>query len=176
MKLSNLEISSLVRMTQPSAGENGATDIEFDGTKGAVISSQLYALAFYNLMNGYVAGKDGGSSVTGFVFTTYDSSNVVMTESAPVKVDMVMDELGTKLVAKAETTAPDTSADAYFTKMTVSFVSNEEGVDKEFLIMETTAPALTKFAQAIGSTGKKGIMVEGGMDTKFSTTFTLSWK
>jgi hypothetical protein len=177
MKLSNLDILSTMRLTQPEGADaNQVLDIEFSLTNNAVISNDFLALAFYEMMNGYVTGKDGGSSVTGIKFAAYDQTNVMIMESEPVKIDKIVDEVNTKLSVLSETILVDSSVDKYVAKVTVSFVSNNMGTDEEFLIFTSTAPATTKFAEVVGAGPLKGVQLEAGMSTKFTGSFTLSWK
>jgi hypothetical protein len=179
MKLSNLEISATARLTQPDVGDEDQTlDIEFDVSKGATISNELYALAFYNMLNGYVDGEDGGPVVTGFKFTAYDEAGGVVMESVPAKVDMVVDESYTRLEALSETVSTDTSADVYVAKIGVSYVANDEDVESEFMVLESMAPATCIFSEEIPASDPvaKGILIDDGMATKFTMKFALSWR
>jgi hypothetical protein len=176
MKLSNLDILSTLRLTQPDGADvNQVLDLEFSLTNSsAVISNDLLALAFYDMLNGYVTGADGGPVVTGIKFTAYDQTNVMIMESAPVKIDKIVDEANTNLAVVSETIVSDSSVDKYVAKVTISFVSNKAGVEEEFLILTSTAPATTKFAEVIGAGPAKGVLLESGLSTKFTGKFTLS--
>lgn len=176
MKLSNLEIASTMRFTQPNVGdENQTLDIEFDVTKGATISNELYALAFYGLMNGYVNGEDEGGVVTGIKFTCYDENDTVVMESVPAKIDMVVDEMYTRLEAMSETVVVDSTADVYISKIDISFIANDETVEKESLILESPAPATNVFSEIITGTDK-GILLENGNTTNCIGKFILQYR
>jgi len=177
MKLTNLEISSTMRLTQPNVGDELQTlDIEFDLTKGAVIDNDLYSLAFYGMLNGYVDGKDDGPVVTGIKISAYDQTNVLVAESVPSKIDMVVDEMYTRLEAKSTTLINDTSTDVYISKIAISYVANDEGVAKESLIFTSPAPATCVFAEVIGVTTKKGILLEAGNETSMFGKFALFFR
>lgn len=179
MTLSNLSIASTLRITQPATSDKDQVlDIQFDLTKNATISNDFLALAFYELMNGYVTGATSGAATPGLKFTAYDRTDAVIMQTSPVSIDKIIDEVNTNLVVSADTTIASSGSDVYITKVTASFVSNNSGANEEFLVFTSLAPANTTFAEAIPAVtpAKRGILLSSGSSTKFMAEFTLYWK
>ncbi len=176
MKLSNLEVYATMRFTQPNVGDESQTlDIEFDVTKGAKIDNELYMLAFYGMLNGYVNGEDGVVT-TGVKFSFYDESDVLIAESIPSKIDMVVDEMYTRLEATSETVITDSTINVYIARIDISFVANDEDVAKESMILTSPAAATNIFSEIIGAGPEKGIMLENGNETNAQGTFILQFR
>ncbi len=177
MKLSNLEIGSTMRITQPDTDDAGQImDIEFDVTRGATILTDLYELAFYGMLNGYVTGVNGGSANCGFKFVGYDKDGTIVMESGEVKLDRVVDETNTKLIATTETVVSDMTTDVYITKLDIEYVSNDADAGSDNAIMTSNSPAMCAFAEAIPATAPvlNGVLITGGMDTRFTGSFEIS--
>lgn len=177
MKLSNLEISSSMRLTQPNVeDENQVLDIEFDVTKNATISNDLYALAFYKMFNGYVTGTDTSSVTTGVKFSFYDENDTIIAESIPAGIDLIIDEYYTRLEAYSETLIADSTSERYITKIIISFVSNDNETEYESLILTSIAPTTCTFAETIGESTAKGINLASGTEILASGMFKLYYK
>ena len=179
MKLNNLDVYATMRITQASGGEQTqALDIEFDATKNAAISNDLFKVAFYNMLNGYVTGTDGGGVTTGFKFVAYDQNDVLLIETNPTKLDMLTDEINTRFESVSSKSLADTTTDIYISKIEIFYVANNSGVVSNYKIMTSTAPANNIFAENIGIVApiKKGIMVKGGQSSVFDTKFSLVYK
>lgn len=179
MKLNNLDVLSTMRITQADGGENAQVlDIEFDVTKNATISNDLYNLAFYGMLNGFVTGADGGGVTTGIKFVAYDQNNAMVMQTTPVKLDKVTDEVYTRFQSICTYNKPDTTTDIYISKIEIIYVSNESSVEKLSTVLISTAPATNVFSEDIGTVPpiKKGILISGGQSTTFVGEFSLTFK
>lgn len=178
MKLSNLEITSDLRLTQPNSGlESGQTlDIRFVIDTGSVVSNEFYNLIMYEMLNGVVNGESGIVN-TGVKAVYYDATDAVIATSDVVPLDKITTEAGTELVANTTATKTDTTVTKYVTKVEVYYVANDSGVADDKLIFTSTMPQKTTFAEATGVGVIKGVAIPAdGGDTALKASFKLFWK
>ena len=178
MKLSNLEITSEVRFTQPSSGdESGQTlDIKFGIYAGCVVSPEFYELILYEMLNGALNGESGVVT-TGIKTVYYDQTNVVWSTSDTIKLDKVLTETGTELVAVTTATKADQTVPYYITKIETYYVANDNDVADDKLIFSSTVPQRAVFAEATGIGTSKGIAIpENEGAVQVLNTFKLFWK
>lgn len=178
MKLSNLEITSEVRLTQPASGDeyNQTTDIRFGVDAGSTVSSQFYELLMYEMLNGVVNGEDDVVT-TGIKTVYYDATDAIIAESNVVPLDKIMTEMGTELVAMNTATKLDSSVTEYLSKVDLIYVANDSGVADEKLIFTSIQPQKTSFAESTGVGTAKGVAIPAnGGDATLKATFKLFWK
>lgn len=178
MRLSNLELTSTFRLTQPNTSEeNQLVDIQFalDGSK-ANIPNEFYDLAFYQMLNGFVTGKSETGVDTGIKAVIYDNNGLAIAESAVVMLNKVMTETGTKLTAEASVAVADTTNSVYITKIDLVYVSNDSAAETEQVIFTSAAPVSCAFADDIPGTNPvvKGVEVLGGYDSLFTCMLNMS--
>jgi hypothetical protein len=178
MKLSALEITSELRLTQPATGaESGETlDIRFGIDTGCTVSPEFYELILYNMLNGQVTGEDGAVT-TGVKAVYYDASNVMLGESNVVKLDKVITETGTELVAMPTVTLTDSTVERFVTKVNIYYIANDADVEDAKMIYSSTVPQKTIFAEATGVGAGKGVAIPAsGGSAKLTTNFKIYWK
>lgn len=178
MKLSALEITSELRVTQPNSGpESGETlDIRFGIDSGCSVAAEFYELILYNMLNGQLSGEDGGIT-TGIKAVYYDASNVILATTNVVKLDKIITETGIELVAAPYANIIDSTAERFITKVDVIYVANDNDVEDDKLIYSSTVPQKTSFAEATGvGTGKGVAIAANGGAAKLTTNFKIYWK
>jgi len=178
MKLSNLEITSELRVTQPAAGdESGQTiDIKFGIDTGCTVAAEFYELLLYEMLNGRVNGEEGAVT-TGIKAVYYDQTNAVYATSSVVKLDKVMTETGTELVAEPLANKADSTVTSYITKVELYYVANDADVADDKLIFTSIVPQKTTFAEATGVGTGKGIAIPANAGAvKVGNTFKIFWK
>jgi hypothetical protein len=179
MKLTNLELTSELRIVQPVGIEDAqVVDIRFalDGQR-ATIQPDFYNAVFYQLMNGFVVGSDGTGFITGVKCVAYDNVGTVIGETEPTKLDRVLTEGGTELSCITTVTLPDSSTASYIHRVDVVYVANDNDVETEMTIFSTTSPQYTSFAEDIPSTTpvKRGVEIGANMTTKLDCSFRMYW-
>jgi hypothetical protein len=176
MKLSNIEITSDLRMTQPAgAAEKDQTlDIQFAVDVGAVADGEFYELLFYNLLNGFVTGEDETGVVTGVKAIYYDQNDQMIAETAAVYLDKVMTETGTELHAVASVDVPEDSTVVYITKVDLIYISNNNSTEESNLIFTSVQPQKCAFAEEYNTDRDKGVAIPPSSGTtRLYTDFKL---
>jgi len=179
MKLTNLELTSELRITQPVGIEDGQiVDIRFalDGQR-AVIQPDFYNVVFYQLMNGFVVGSDSTAFNTGIKCKLYNDVGTVVGETLPTKLDRILTETGTEVSCLSTVTLLDSSIAAYVHRVEVVYVSNDNDVEADMVIFSTTSPQYTSFAEDIPMTSpvKRGVEIGANLTTKLDCTFKMYW-
>lgn len=178
MKLSNLEITSTLRVTQPGSGSESAqtTDIRFAIDTGCVVAAEFYDLLLYELMNGLVSGESGVVT-TGIKAIYYDETNAVLAQSTVGKLDKVVTESGTEVIAITTATKTDSTVEKFITKVDIMYIANDADTEDAKLIFTSPMPQKTTFAEATGIGVGKGVaLAASGGDSLLTNTFNIFWK
>jgi hypothetical protein len=176
MKLSNIEITSDLRITQPAgAAEKDETlDIRFAIDTGSVVDGDFYELLFYNLLNGFVTGETAGPVVTGIKAIYYDQNDQAIAETPAVYLNKVLTETGTELNATASVTIPADSTVVYITKVDLIYISNNNASEEVNLIFTSIQPQKCAFSEEYTTTRDKGVAIPPNSGTtQLYTDFRL---
>ena len=100
-----------------------------------------------------------------------------MASTNVVKLDKIVTETGTELVASPFANVVDSTNERFITKVNVYYVANDSDVEDEKMIFTSTVPQKTTFAEATGVGAGKGVALPAnGGAAKLTTNFKIFWK
>lgn len=173
MQLRGLEIISNLRITQVT----NAFDVKLKlDTTAANIDANFYALLFFDMLTGNVTGVDA-TPVTGFKFKIYKTDDTVFCASTTVgKFDWY--ETETTYISEATSTIASQAvvSNTWIKEVELIYVSNDNDVAKETIVMSSTAIANTAIATNDGqATPVKGLpLASAGGNAAITATLQFS--
>lgn len=172
MKLSGLELTSSIRMTQAA----DALDIELNLlSTNTPVDPVFYSTLFFDMLNGDVTGVIGGSATPGFVIKVYNTDNTLFTTSDVATLDWYETENG--YISEAITTKTQAIAsNTHIRKIELYYYANESDTNKEVLVASSEEIGRSNFATA-DSNGVLGIPLlsaNGAVDFSCTTQFVIA--